>query len=227
MLQLGDHMNTKPVLYINGDSWLGSRANRILCNNHPLFKDLFVINQAVPGNGNIDIINNTLNAVGELKKHNIKPIVCVGLSEVGRNFKEEIKLVPKQENLTEYLKSILTHEFSLLQNGLADCETYLFTGWTHNPVGTKSIIDFVEQDFSQFAPVYAVQNKIYSAFNHLSFISKSSFVDAVENKQNFESALLDNKYIDDTLHLVWATSDQVYENFFSHILSSIKGYHDK
>lgn len=156
----------KKVLYINGDSWLGSRVNRIVCNNHPMFKDFFVINQAVPGNGNIEIINNTRTALKELKLHGIKPIVCVGLSEVGRNFKEEVKLVPKQENLTEYLKSILLKEFEILKNELEDYQSYLFTGWTHNPIGTKSIIDFIEEDFTKFNPVYTLQNKIYKVLDH-------------------------------------------------------------
>lgn len=217
----------KQVLYINGDSWLASRTNRIVCNNHPMFKDLFVINQAVPGSGNIEIINNTRAALAELKLHGIKPIVCVGLTEVGRNFKEEVKLVPKQENLTEYLRAILVKEFDILKTELSNHSSYLFTGWTHNPLETKSIIDFIDEDFTQFNPVYTVQNKIYKLLDHLAFTSKESFVDAVDNKQVFETALLNNKYINNTLHLDWATSDQVYESFFSHILSILSTGDDK
>ena len=219
--------NMKKVLYINGDSWLVGRINRIICYNHNMFKDWFVINQAVPGAGNLEIISNTQAALAELKLHGIMPVVCVGLTEVGRNFKEEIKMVPKQENLTEYLRSILLKEFDLLKDILADYQSYVFTGWTHNPIGTKSIIDFVEQDFSQFKPVYTVQNRIYKLFDRLSFIDRASFVEAVDNKQLFESALLNNKYINDTLHLEWGTSDQVYEDFFSHILSVLDLEDDK
>jgi hypothetical protein len=217
----------KKVLYINGDSWLASSANRVVCNNHPLFKNFFVINQAVPGSGNMEIINNTRSALSELKLRGINPVVCVGLSEVGRNFKDEIKLVPKKENLTEYLESILIKQFEILQHDLVGYQSYLFTGWTHNPLKTKSIIDFIDQDFIVFDPVYTVRNKIYNLLDHLSFVSKISFVEAVEAKQKFESALLNNKYVNDTLHLDWGTSDLVFEKFFTHVLSTVNIGDDK
>jgi hypothetical protein len=188
---------------------------------------MFVINQSVPGSGNIDIINSTKSALAELTEHNIKPIVFVGLSEAGRNFKDEIGLVPKQGNATEFLKSILVEEFNMLQNELAPYQSYIFTSWVHNPTGTKSIIDFIEEDFTQVAPVYAVQNNVYKLLNKMSFINKESFVEAVDNKQRFEALLLKNKYINTTLHLEWETSDQVYEKFFSHVLSTLNVSDDK
>ena len=214
----------KQVLYINGDSWLTSYANRVASSGHPLFKDILVINHSVPGSGNIGIINRTQTALAELKNYGIKPKVCIGLSEVGRDFSEEVKLVPPTENLTQYLKNILLKEIDILKDALQKHQHYICTAWIHNPIDTKSIIDFIDEDFTKFNPVYATSNGSYNWLNdraHVLKISKESFVEAVENKQRFERALLNNRFINDTLHLNKTTSDQVYEKFFGHVLSTI------
>lgn len=215
-------------LYINGDSWLSHFVDRVI-HTHPLFKDIFVINQSVPGCGNMSIINRTRTALAELKKHNIVPWVLVGLSEVGRDFEEEFKLARPRENLTEYLKSISQAQIDILKTDLADYQHYICSAWTFGTAGTKSIVDFIEEDFSGINPVYTISNGVYSWINdrqHILKISKFSFVEAVENKQIFESLLLSNTYIDQTLHLKKST-DIVFERFFDHVLSTLRTQDDK
>jgi len=218
MAQSGSMIN-KQFLYINGDSWLSHFVNRVI-NTHPMFKNIFVINHSVPGCGNMDIINRTKIALAELKKYNIKPWVFIGLSEVGRDFEEEFKLARPQDDLTDYLAAISQAQFNILKTQLADYQHYVCNSWTSNPVGTKSLIDFIDEDFSNVKPVYAVSNGVYSWINdraRILKISKSSFVEAVENKQIFESLLLSNRYIDHTLHIDKVIGDVVFDRFFNYL----------
>lgn len=222
---------TKPlqVLYINGDSWLSHFTNRIANSDHQLFKDIFVINHSIPGSSNMSIISRTKAALSELKKYNIKPWVCIGLSEVGRDFKNECKLAYPEENLTLYLESILTAQMDMLKHNLAEYQQYICSSWTSNPLGGKSLVDFIGEDLSKYNPVYTVGNGSYNWIKDrqkILKISKESFVEAVENKQMFEQALLGNPYINDTLHLDRSTSDEIYEKFFNHVLSTLGANND-
>jgi hypothetical protein len=215
--------------YINGDSWMAHFSARIANSDHPLFKNTVVINHAVPGCGNASIIRRTKHALEELKKSNIYPTVCVGLTEVGRDFNQEFCQVRPQQDLTEYLKSVLSHQMHTLEQFLTDHPHYVSTAWVTDPAGKKSLTDFIEQDFSQCSPVYTVGNGIYKWLDdrrNIFKFSKSSFVEAVENKQIFENLLLNNKYVNETLHLDKSTSDVVYERFFTHVFSTIRAAHD-
>ena len=217
-------VNGKPVFYINGDSWLANSTSRVANSDHRLFKDYFVINHSVPGSGNISIINRTRTALADLEKYNIKPVVCIGLSEVGRDLNEEFKLCRPEVDLSNYLRSVLLQEFSLLQGMLQNYDHYLCTGWVSNPFGTKSIIDFIDQDFTELPKVYSVGNGVYNWLDSRSDVlkfSKESFVDAVNDKQLYQSVLLKNQYINKELHLERIKSDLVYERFFEHVLSLI------
>jgi hypothetical protein len=223
----------KKVLYINGDSWLSHYVTRVTNADCNLFKDIFVINHSVPGQGNINIIKRTLVALAELKKYNIKPFVCIGLSEVGRDLLEEFKLGKSNPDLTTYLNSVLTAEINILKSELGDYQHYICSAWTSSvtlsSMKNKSLIDFIEQDFDNLSPVYTVGNGIYNWLNDRSKIlkfNKLSFIEAVENKQAFEQALLNNPYIDSTLHLGQHTCDIVYERFFTHVLSTLGAVDD-
>ena len=223
MQQLGSMKNMQQsgnFFYINGDSYLAHWASKVANSDHPLFKNITVINHAVPGSGNLSIIRRTKHALNEFKKYNIYPVVCIGLSEVGRDLPDEFKLVPPQDNLTEYLKSILLKEIEMLEDLLQDHTHYIGTAWTTNPQGNKSIIDFTDDNFDQCNPVYAIGNGIYSWLGDRQKIfkfSRESFVEAVENKEVFQDKLLKNKYIDDTMHLDKSTSQIVYEKYFKHV----------
>jgi len=221
--------NPLQVFYINGDSWLSHFTNRVACSDHPLFKNIFVINHSVPGCSNMSIISRTKTALSELKKYNIKPWVCIGLSEVGRDFKNECKLAYPQENLTLYLESILKAQMNMLKHILVEHQHYICSAWTSNPVGRESLIDFIGEDLSKYKSVYTVGNGPYTSIEYhrkILKISKESFVAAVENKQMFEQALLGNPYISDTLHLDKSTSNEIYEKFFNHVLSTLGANND-
>ena len=226
----------KKILYINGDSWLSHYVPRVTNADCDLFKDMFVINHSVPGQGNINIIKRTLVALAELKKYNIKPFVCIGLTEVGRDFLEEFKLGEPHPNLTTYLNNVLTAEINILKSGLDEYQHYICSSWTSwtssvtlSSIKNKSLIDFIEQDFDDLSPVYTISNGIYNWLNDRAKIlkfDKLSFIEAVENKQTFEQALLSNPYINSTLHLDQRTSDIVYERFFTHVLSTLGAVND-
>lgn len=215
--------------YINGDSWLSHWTAKTANSDHPLFNNTVVINQSVPGSSNASIIRRTKHTLEELKKHGIYPTVCIGLTEVGRSFNEEFCQVRPQENLTEYLKSVLMHQIDTLEIFLKDYRHYVSTGWVTDPRQNKSLTNFIEQDFSGCLPVFTVGNGIYSWLNdrrHIFKFSKSSFVEAVENKQAFETLLLKNKYITETMHLAQQTCNDVYENYFKHVFSTIADRYD-
>jgi hypothetical protein len=215
--------------YINGDSWLSHRTANVANSDNPLFKDVVVVNHSVPGSGNLSIIRRTKHALEEFKKHNIYPFVCVGLSEVGRDFTDEFALARPQENVTEYLKSVLLKEIEILKNMLKDHRHYVSTAWTTDPTGEKSLISFIEEDFSDCAPVYTVQNGIYNWLNDRSKVfkfSKESFVQAVENKQYFENKLLKNKYVNNTIHLDNTLGEIVYKKYFEHVFLTINKNYD-
>ena len=213
---------TKEFFYINGDSWLAHFTNRVANSEHPLFENKVVINHSIPGSSNLSIIRRTKQTLEDLSKVGIRPRVCVGLAPVGRDFDNEFALARPQTNLTEYLKAILVKEFEMLTDVLTDYESYMCTSWSTNPVGTLSLIDFIDEDWSGFDPVYVTSNGIYQWLTDRRSIlgfSQESFIEAVESKQRFESTLLSNPYIDSTLHLDKSKSDQVYEQFFNHVLA--------
>ena len=215
--------------YINGDSWLSHSTARVANSENPVFNNTVVVNQSVPGSSNLSIIRRTKYALDEFKKYNIYPIVCIGLSEVGRDFNGEFALVRPQSNVTKYLELVLLKEIEMLKNLLKDYRYYISTAWTTNPTGSKSLISFIEEDFSDCNPVYTVSNGIYSWLNDRSNVfkfSKESFVEAVENKQQFEARLLKNNYINNTLHLDQTLSDIVYKQYFEHVFLTIDKNYD-
>lgn len=210
--------------YINGDSWLSHHCCVVANSEHPLFKNKVVINNSVPGSGNLGIIKRTKHALGELKKHDIYPTVCIGLTEVGRDFTDEFSLTRPQDDISEYLKSVLLKEIEILEDLLRDYKHYISTSWTTNPNQNKSLINFIEEDFDNNSPVYTMGNGIYSWLDDRKKIfkfSKKSFVEAIENKNFFQDKLLKNKYIDKTLHLDKLTSRPIYEKYFEHVLNTI------
>jgi hypothetical protein len=212
-------------IYINGDSWLAHFASRVANSQHPLFQDKFVVNHAIPGSSNLEIISRTAEALEYFKQMNIKPKVIVGLSVVGRDLETECALAKPQTDLTEYIKSILEKEVSMLRELLKGYSSYICTLWTTNIAGTKSIIDFIDEDWSGQPPVYSFSNGFYNWLNDRKSILKfttESFVETLDNKQSMEKRLLANKYIDDTLHLDKQTSDVVYERFFKHVLEELQ-----
>jgi hypothetical protein len=217
----------KQFLYINGDSWLGHFTSRVANNQHPLFENMFVINHSISGDGNISIINRTEQALFDLKKIGIIPWVCIGLSEIGRNDVSEFELVRPSvtDDVNKYLQMVAQAEIQLANNVLKDYNSYICNTWVSNTNGAKSIIDFIEQDFSTVNPCYTVSNNIYTWLtdrNHIFKFTKSSFVGAIENKQEFEQLLLANQHVNETLHLNKTTSDLIYQSFFQHVLSQLK-----
>jgi len=214
----------KKVFYIIGDSWLAHHTARATSSDCELFRDFFVINHSVPGASNTDIIRRIKVATKDMAELEIDPIFCVGLSEVGRGLIDEFRLTRPSSNLTAFLKSILLKEHEILRNELANYPHYICTAWVTNPFGTKSIIDFIDLDFSGINECYTVGNGIYQWVSdraNIFKLDKLSFVDAVDNKQLFESQLLKNRFINETLHLDKTTSDEVYEKFFNHVLNCL------
>jgi hypothetical protein len=215
--------------YINGDSWLSHYVAKVANSDNPLFSNTVVVNQSIPGSGNLSIIRRTKYALEEFKKHNIYPTVCIGLSEVGREFNDEFALARPQSDTTKYLESVLIKEIEILKNLLADHRHYVSTAWITDPTGEKSLTDFIEEDFSGCAPVYTVGNGIYSWLNDRNSVfkfSKESFVQAIENKQYLENKLLKNKYINNTMHLDKTLSDIVYQKYFEHVFLTISENYD-
>jgi hypothetical protein len=215
--------------YINGDSWMYHGIEKVANSNNPLFNNAVVVNESIPGSGNLSIIRRTIHALEEFKKDNIYPMVCVGLSEIGRELHDEFALVRPQENVTEYLKSVLIKEIEILKDLLKDHRHYVSTAWTTDPLGSKSLISFVEEDFSDCGPVYTVSNGIYSWLNDRNNIfkfSKESFIEAVKNKQHFKNKLLKNKHVTDKLHLDESLRDIVYQKYFEHVFLTIGENYD-
>lgn len=225
-MQQHGNATMKQFLYLNGDSWF-HRSSKITNGQNPLFENIFIINHSIPGDGNINIINRTKSALEDLKKINIKPWVCLGLSEVGRNFTSEFALVsPKVTNdIGKYLELVAAAELKLAQSVLKDYNSYICNAWVSNYNNAKSIIDFIDQDFKSVDMCYTVGNGVYNWLGDRQDIfkfTKSSFVSTIENKQKFEQLLLNNRYIDDSLHLAQATAEQPYQKFFTHAITHLK-----
>lgn len=226
--------------YINGDSWLINNVSDII--NQPLsqvyntkhsldtnikfdlFKDKFVINHSISGGGNLSIIERTIMDLKELDKFGIRPQVCIGLSEVGRDLIREFSLVRPQADMSAYLESILQHEIKLLQEALKGYSYYICTAWTSSTIDTRSIIDFIDFDHRSIAPAYAIGNGIYQWLTDRVDIfkfNKELMIDCIQQKQVFEQRLLDNPYIDNTLHIKKERCQEVYSKFFQHVLQEI------
>ena len=217
------------VFYINGDSWLANAAAKVANSNNLLFENILVINHAVPGSGNIRIIDRTRTALSMLSQWGVTPWVCIGLSEVGRDFEEEFKLVKPGQNLDNYLGSVLDKELAIVADLVKNCPNYITTGWLPSPNRNKSIIDFIGEDWNNTAPPYTISNGIYNWLDDrqsIFKISKESFVVTVNNKQRYEEKLLKNPYVNSTLHLNNSTSDEVYQKFFEHVFLSIAKDYD-
>lgn len=226
-MQLRGDISMKQILYINGDSWLSHFTSRVANNQHPLFNDIFVINHSIPGDGNANIIARTKQALDDFKEIGIKPWVCLGLSEIGRNLADEFKLVrPTTDNISEYLELVAKAELKLAEDILNGYNHYVCNTWVSNSNNTtKSIIDFIDQDFSTVDPCYTIGNSIYNWFvtkPQIFKFTKSSMLKAIENKQKFEKLLLSNQYVNGTLHLDKLPADLIYERFFQHVLFQLK-----
>jgi hypothetical protein len=215
---------TPQVLYIDGDSWIGHSTPRVVNDANPLFKDMLIINNAVPASSNIDIITRTDRSLRKLKQLGIEPMVCVCLSEVGRDHHREFSLVQqKYDDISDFLNDVLTNEVLMIKKILKNYNYYLCNGWTQNSVLSElSIVNFIDQDFDKIAPVYSVGNPIYSWLNNNFKFNQTSFVEAVDNKQKFQKLLLKNPNIDNTLHPLWPHSKAVYQGFFEHVLATLR-----
>ena len=63
------------VLYIDGDSWLQvPRMYKFLQLHYGMFEDCLIINHAVPGDNNHDIIQRTIKNVDAIKSISRTPI---------------------------------------------------------------------------------------------------------------------------------------------------------
>jgi len=218
-------MGDLKFLYINGDSWtVPVYLNQYTDCRSPNYKNIFVINQSVGGCGNRDIIERTKLDLKILKEKGIVPSVCIALSEVGRNFKEEFELVkPNHERLNDYLRQVLLKEIEILETNLKDLNYYITTGWIPSPNSNKAIIDYIGIDKND-VEVYSYTNVIFewlSVHQKIFKFTKESFIDAVENKQRWEYRLVNNPYIDDTLH-VNPRNLTPYNNWLDDILRQLE-----
>lgn len=208
------------VLYFNGDSW----TLPIFIDEYLKSKNVNFINKSVGGQGNLTILQKTKKDLEELKQQNIFPKVCISLSEVGRNLIEEFKLVrPTKQDLDVYLKLILLKEINMLDEILTDYNSYITVGWTSNPLDNKSIIDFINFD-KEGIETWVISNGILSWLSDRQKIfqfSKESFIHTVEKKQQWEKRLLDNQYVDETLHIDLKNLRPV-ELWLDHVLAYFK-----
>lgn len=227
------------ILYIDGDSWLQvPRVIKSLEKHYGMFKNWLVINQAVPGDSNNDIIDRTAKNIDKLKKFGHKPHVIIGLSEVGRGRNKELVLCPpdakKEKTLDDYLKQLLTAEVNLLNKVLQDCPSYVCSAWTTGINQNKNIVDFIIEK-ENLPEVFMLQGKHIEWFgkhkNQLG-ISQKSLLDAVQNSESYIQKLLQTNLVDDSLHIKNIHSLQtdqgknstteIYYNFFSHALESAR-----
>lgn len=208
------------ILYINGDSWTIPEY----VDGYFKIKNINFINKSVGGQGNLTIIQKTKNDLEELKQQNIFPKVCISLSEVGRDFIDEFKLVhPSGQDLDVYLKTVLLKEIDMLGKILDGYDSYVTVGWTSNPLSNKSIIDFIDFNYNGIE-AWTVSNGIYNWLadrREIFKFSKESFINTVEKKQQWESRLLDNQFIDNTLHIE-PTKMEPVKLWIDHVLDHFK-----
>lgn len=213
-------------LYINGDSWVGELVSTHTNFESENFKDIFVINRGCGGASNIEIISRTKQDLEFLAKSGITPMVCVAFSEVGRGINKEFAIgATPDSNLTILLKNILIKEYEMLQQVLVGYNSFITTSWTTNPFNTnKRLLDFIDFDDQEFE-VYTVGNGIYkwlSDHQHILKFNKDSFINAVNEKEKYSQALLNNSWIDDTMHIKRERSSKPYNDFFSYVLEQLK-----
>ena len=226
------------ILYIDGDSWLRiPRVLKSLEQHYGIFENWLVINHAVDGDSNHDIINRTIKNIGKIKKLGHTPHVIVGLSEVGRGKGKELTLCPpdakKEKPLNDYLKQLLLTEVDMLNKALEGCPSYVCSAWSTGINQNKNIVDFIVEK-ENLPEVFVLQGKLIEWFGkHRKQlgISQESLLGAIENSETYIQKLLQTNLVDDTIHVKNISTLQtdegknstteIYYNFFSHALANL------
>jgi len=226
------------VLYIDGDSWLQvPRIIKFLEQHYGMFKNWLVINNAVPGDNNHDIIQRTIKNVEAIKQLGHTPYVIVGLTEVGRGKNKELKLCPPdhktKKELNEYLKRLLKEEVNILNKALQDCPNYICSAWTSGVTGNKNIVDFiVHEELPEVPLLLGKYIEWFGKHKEKLGISQQSLIDAIDNSETYIKKLLQTNLVDESLHPNHINSLQmdepknptteVYYKFFNHALENCK-----
>tara|TARA_R100000008_G_scaffold85749_1_gene76515 strand:+ start:663 stop:1286 length:624 start_codon:yes stop_codon:yes gene_type:complete len=204
-----------------------------------MFEDCLIINHAVPGDNNHDIIQRTIKNVDAIKKLGCVPHVIVGLSEVGRGSGAELKLCPPdhktEKTLNEYLKSLLKEEVNILNKALSDCPRYICSAWTTGVTNNKNIIDFITNDYKQYPDAFLLLGKYIEWFGkhrERLGITKQSLIDSINNSEVYIKKLLETNFVDESIHVKNVNSLQmdeqknittdIYYNFFTHVLDNME-----
>jgi hypothetical protein len=200
-------------------------------HNSP-FKDLVVINRSAPSSNNLDIIRRTKSDLAHLAKQGIDPLVCIGLAEIGNgghDYAGEFRLAKPNQDLTKVLQSIIDTEVAMLHEAVGSRQSYICNSYCLHTFSNKGVIHFVDQDWSNFGPVYRVTKGLHRWMldrQNIFKFTRESFDDLIDRQQQYVAAWLANPYIDDYLHLPAETENsrssfELFHKFFTHVAESL------
>lgn len=226
---------SKQILYIDGDSWLMvQNVLQFLDENYGTFKDFIIVNASVMANSNYDIVTRTIHNIRALRELGISPWVLVGLTEVGRGYSREAQwCLPQGDtvDINEYLKKLLLHTHTMLEQELQDCPHYICSAWTTGVTDTKGIIEFAVDDYNTYPVCYSLlkQNiQWYVDRKDLFRLTKDSISTLIENSHEYQMRCASSGLLDNDIHLkdhasirmTWkpnSTTD-AYKRFFEHAI---------
>jgi hypothetical protein len=220
-------------LYVNGDCWLAhTSCQEVLHHHNSPFQDLVVINRSAPSSNNLDIIRRTKSDLAHLAAQGIDPLVCIGLAEIGNgghDYAGEFRLAKPNQDLAKVLQSIIDTEVAMLQEAVGNRKSYICNSYCLHTFPTKGVIHFVDQDWSNFGPVYRVTKGLHRWMldrQNIFKFSTESFDDLIGKQRQYVAAWLANPYIDDYLHLPAETEHnrstfELFHKFFTHVADSL------
>jgi hypothetical protein len=147
----------------------------------------------------------------------------------GHDYAGEFRLAKPNQDLTKVLQSIIDTEVAMLHEAVGSRQSYICNSYCLHTFSNKGVIHFVDQDWSNFGPVYRVTKGLHRWMldrQNIFKFTRESFDDLIDRQQQYVAAWLANPYIDDYLHLPAETENsrssfELFHKFFTHVAESL------
>lgn len=210
---------TGTLIYINGDSWMAGVPDTAI-------QDHVVVNRAVRGDDNTNIVKRSHTDADLLSRHGWDVKLVIGLSELGRDQEHSLGAIYSlsETPLHERLHQAAVWENDRAAQALDAHDRYVFRAWTNNSLhGNLNVLDFLDLPHDVDRPYCVSQLTWKWLIDHQRSLklNRRDLVEAMDVRDRFKTQVLQNQYIDQTLHVRRSLAHSVYSRFMRHVLEML------